>query len=305
VEDEREEAAFAAARHGRPQVEGGGPGTTLDPKEVSQKVSAATRSDDRIAAVELHEQNPENTREALEQLGVKEIVSEFSTPLTSDNVRTKNLIRGAQMVTGRLIKPGETFSLINALSPITEANGYVSSGIVSNGQHVEGVGGGLSQMATTSYNAGYFAGYDDVEHRQHSFWFPRYPAGREATIYVGALDMRFRNDTPYGAVMQSFVSDGKLTVRIWSTKYYEVQTSDSGHQNVVKTSKVRSSDPGCVAYPGGEDGFTISNYRKVLRNGEVVKNETYTWSYKPDNPVECVRRGGGNGGGGNGGGDDD
>ncbi|MBE1874226.1 VanW family protein [Myceligenerans pegani] len=294
------EDAHFVFQDGKPQVVGGGPGTTLKPKEVGEAVNVAARGDDRVAAVELHEQDPENTKEALEDLGVKEIVSEFSTPLTADNVRTQNLIRGAEMVTGELVKPGETFSLIEALSPITEANGYVSSGIVSNGQHVEGVGGGLSQMATTSYNAGYFAGFDDVEHRQHSFWFPRYPAGREATIYVGALDMRFKNDTPYGAVLQSFVSNGQLTVRIWSTKYYEVQTSDSGHQNVVETSTVKSNDPECVDYPGGEDGFTISNYRKVLLNGEVVKDETYTWTYKPDNPVECTRGGGNGGGGGNG-----
>lgn len=282
------EDAHFVFQEGRPQVVGGGPGTTLDPKEVGQAVKEASLGDQRVAAVELREQDPENTKEALQDLGVKEIVSEFSTPITADNVRTRNLIRGAEMVTGDLVKPGETFSLVDALSPITIANGYVASGIVSNGRHVEGVGGGLSQMATTSYNAGYFAGFDDVEHRQHSYWFQRYPAGREATIYVGALDMKFKNDTPYGAVLQSFVSNGRLTVRIWSTKYYEVQTSDSGHQNVVGTSTVRSSHPECVDYPGGEDGFTISNYRKVLRDGDVVKDETYTWTYKPDNPVECV-----------------
>ncbi|WP_307815890.1 VanW family protein [Myceligenerans indicum] len=285
------EDAHFVFQNGTPTVVGGGPGTTLDPKEVGTAVDEAARGDDRVASVGLHEQDPEDTKEALQQLGVKEIVSEFSTPLTADTVRTQNLVRGAEMVTGDLVKPGETFSLIDALSPITLANGYVASGIVSNGRHVEGVGGGLSQMATTSYNAGYFAGFDDVEHRQHSYWFPRYPAGREATIYVGALDMKFKNDTPYGAVLQSFVSNGRLTVRIWSTKYYDVQTSDSGHQNVVEKSTVKSTDSACEPYPGGENGFTISNFRKVLRNGEVVKDETYTWTYKPDNPVECGKGG--------------
>ncbi|GAB4084765.1 VanW family protein [Myceligenerans cantabricum] len=278
--------------NGKPQVEGGGSGTTLQPKEVGQAVNFASRNNDRTASIELHEQDPENTKQALEGLGVKEIVSEFSTPLTADNVRTKNLIRGAEMITGDLVKPGETFSLINALSPITEANGYVASGIVSNGEHVEGVGGGLSQMATTSYNAGYFAGFEDVEHRQHSFWFPRYPAGREATIYVGALDMRFMNDTPYGAVLQSFVSGGNLTVRIWSTKHYEVKTSDSGRQDVVETSPVKNNDSACEPYPGGESGFTISNFRQVFLKGDLVKDETYTWTYKPDNPVQCTKGGG-------------
>ena len=272
---------------GQPVVVGGGPGTTLKPKEVGKAVSTAAVGDERVAEIELHEQDPEDGKEALEQLGVQEVVSEFSTPLTSDTVRTQNLIRGAEIITGDLIKPGETFSLVDALSPITEANGYVASGIVSDGKHVEGVGGGLSQMATTSYNASYFAGFDDVEHRQHSFWFPRYPAGREATIYVGALDVKFKNDTPYGAVMQAYVADGQLTVRIWSTKHYEVKTNDSGQKDVVETSVVKSDDPGCEPYPGGEDGFTITNFRKVYLDGQLVKDESDTWTYKPDNPIEC------------------
>jgi vancomycin resistance protein YoaR len=214
-------------------------------------------------------------------------VSSFSTPLTSEPIRTKNLERGAELLTGALVKPGETFSLIDTLSPITVENGYYAAGIVSNGIHTEGVGGGLSQMGTTTYNAGYFAGYDDVEHRPHSYWFDRYPAGREATIYVGALDVKFKNDTPYGALMQSWVSGGELHVRIWSTEHYEVRTSDSGKRNVVPTTTVHRTGADCEPYPAGNDGFSITNYRKVYLDGDLVKDESYSWTYKPDNGIVC------------------
>ena len=224
---------------------------------------------------------------SLKALGVKEIVSEFSTPLTNEPVRTQNLVRGAQMITGNLIKPGETFSLLEALAPITLENGYFDAGVVENGEHVEAVGGGLSQMATTSFNAGFFAGFDDVEHHAHSYWFPRYPPGREATIYVGAKDMKFTNDTPYGAVMQSFVSGGQLTVRIWSTKYYTVQENTSDKRNIVPKTTIHDSSADCEPYPGGEDGFSVTISRKVLRDGQVVKENSFNHSYNPDNPVVC------------------
>lgn len=272
---------------GRPTVVEGRTGTTLDPAETGKAVRIAATSDDRETSVELVEQDPKETVESLEALGVKEIVSEFSTPLTNEPVRTQNLVRGAQMVTGNLVKPGETFSLLEALAPITLENGYFDAGVVENGEHVEAVGGGLSQMATTSFNAGFFAGFEDIEHHAHSYWFPRYPAGREATIYVGAKDMKFKNDTPYGAVLQAFVSGGELTVRVWSTKYYTVQESTSPKRNIVPKTTIHDSSADCQPYPGGEDGFSVTISRKVLHDGQVVKENSFNHSYNPDNPVVC------------------
>jgi len=272
---------------GKPVVEGGEQGTTLDPDDTASAVGKAALGDERTTQLELTERDPERTKEALEGMGVKEVVSSFSTPLTSDTVRTRNLVRGAELVTGTLVAPGETFSLLDTLSPVTAANGYVSSGVISNGAHTDAIGGGLSQMATTTYNAGYFAGYDDAGHQPHSYWFERYPAGREATIYVGAIDMKFTNDTPYGAVMQSWVSGGEVHVAIWSTPYYEVKTSAGDRSNVVPATTVHNTGASCEAYPGGSDGFTITNYRKVFHDGEQVKDESKTWTYKPDNGVVC------------------
>ncbi|WP_425954749.1 VanW family protein [Xylanimonas sp. McL0601] len=273
---------------GRPVVVGGEPGTTLDGAKVAEAVQAAALGDDRTAALELVQRDPADSKAALEALGVKEVVSSFDTPLTSEPIRTENLRRGAQLLTGHLIKPGDTFSLLDALGPITVENGYKAAGVISNGVHTEGVGGGLSQMATTTYNAGFFAGFENVEHRPHSVWFTRYPAGREATIYVGQLDMRFKNNSPYGAVMQAWVGgDNRLHVQVWSTTYFRVETSASDKRNVVPTTVVHRSGASCAPYPGGEDGFTITNYRKVSHGSDVVIDEKFTWTYKPDNPVVC------------------
>ncbi|WP_225220279.1 VanW family protein [Oerskovia merdavium] len=274
--------------NGAPVIEGGAPGTTIDPAALSAAVATAGTGTERTATVELVESDPAQSVAALEALGVKEKVSEFSTPLTNDAQRTENLRVGASKVNGTLVLPGETFSLTETLSPITKAGGYFSAGIVQDGKHVDGIGGGLSQMATTTYNAGFFAGLDDVEHRQHSYWFSRYPAGREATIFVGSIDMKFKNDTPYGVLMQSWVGGGELHVAIWSTKYYEVQTSEGEKRNVVQPTTVTHSGADCVPQPKGNPGFTITTPRKVLLDGKVVKDEKNTWTYKPDNQVVCA-----------------
>ncbi|MDF2846629.1 MAG: vanomycin resistance protein VanB [Oerskovia sp.] len=284
--DEAADAKFVFV-NGAPVIEGGEPGTTIDPVALSSAVTTAVLGTERTATVELTQSDPAESVAALEALGVKEKISEFSTNLTSDAQRTENLRVGASKVNGTLVKPGETFSLTDTLSPITAAGGYYSAGIVQDGKHVEGIGGGLSQMATTTYNAGFYAGLEDVEHRQHSYWFSRYPAGREATIFVGSIDMKFKNNTPYGVLMQSWIGGGQLHVAIWSTKYWTVEESSSGKQNVVEPTTVTHSGPDCVPQAKGNAGFSITTYRKLLLEGKVVKEESDRWTYKPDNQVVC------------------
>ena len=65
------------------------------------------------------------------------------------------------------------------------------------------LGGGVSQSATTTFNAAFFAGLKDVEHRPHGLYINRYPAGREATVFWPDLDLRFKNDTEYGVLVQA------------------------------------------------------------------------------------------------------
>jgi vancomycin resistance protein YoaR len=270
-----------------PVIVPGTPGTTLDPATLAEAVAAATQEDERVAPVELVESDPAQTTEALEALGVTQVVAEFSTPLTSEQRRTQNITAGANAINGTLVRPDETFSLTEALGPIDAAHGFTQAGAIVNGEHTDAWGGGLSQLSTTTYNAAYEAGMEDVEHKPHSEWFTRYPAGREATLFTGTLDMRWKNNTPYGALVQSWVGDGKTWVRIWSTPYWEV-TSESGPKtNVVQPTTVYSQSATCSPQSPGNPGFRITVTRTVKLNGEVVATEPSSWTYRAQNRVVC------------------
>ena len=277
---------------GRPAVVGGQPGTTLNVTEVGPAIHAAALAEgvDRIANLHLIEEPPELTREYLESLGVNEVVSTFGTTLTANTTRTNNLRRGAELITGVLVLPGEIFSLTDAISPINALNGFGYAGVIVAGNFTEGMGGGLSQLATTAYNAGFFAGFEDIEHRPHSLFISRYPAGREATLVTGSLDMRFRNNTPYGALIQSWVAGNQIHVSIWSTPYFRVETQASARTNSRPAGMVYSSSPNCQPQSPGPAGFTITNFRQVFRlsDGEEVINEANTWTYQPTNGFRCV-----------------
>ncbi len=265
----------------------GVPGTTLDPTAVAEAVAAAATADNRTAHVQLVEADPLSSTEALKALGITEIVSEFSTPLTSEPHRTGNITVGAAAINGTLVRPGETFSLTDAIGRIDAAHGFVEAGAIINGEHSEAWGGGLSQLSTTTYNASFFAGFKEVEHTAHSEWFARYPAGREATIFTGLIDLKWLNDTPYGALVQSWVADGRVHVRIWGTKYWTVATTSSGWSNIVQPTTVYSQSPTCQAQRAGNPGFTITVTRTVSHDGEEHSHQSWTTRYKPQNTVVC------------------
>jgi len=274
---------------GKPSIKGGKAGLTLDRDALADAVlAAATAPGTRTATTELARTEPDSSRAALEALGVSEVVSEFATPLTdSYAAREKNLALAAKKITGNLVLPGEEWSLTESISPITVEAGYTSAGVIDRGRLQEGVGGGLSQMATTTYNAFFFAGVDILEHRPHSFYFSRYPEGRESTMFVGSIDMRVKNDTPYGILVQAWVKDGEVVVRLWSTPHYTVTSSTSPRRDVVRPRTVYSTEKGCIAQPAGSPGFAVTVTRKVSLDGEVVKDESSAWRYTPQNRYVC------------------
>ena len=91
---------------------------------------------------------------------------------------------------------GQVFSLNGTVGERTAERGFAAGYIIDNGQLEVDFGGGVSQLATTTFNAAFFAGLEIVEHHPHSFYISRYPEGREATVAWGVKDLRFRNDSP-------------------------------------------------------------------------------------------------------------
>jgi len=268
-------------------IDRGQPGRVIDAAHVSDRVLEAARSTSRTAGMPfiITEQQPVVPGLNIDDFAQR--ISAFDTPLTYERIRTLNLVHAAEKVSGTILLPGADFDLTEVLSPITKEDGYHVAGVINNGIHTEAMGGGLSQMATTSYNAAYLAGFDIKQHRQHSVWFTRYPAGRESTIYEGQINMVFTNDTPYAAVMNAYVEDNRLHVDIWSTPYYTVSTWASPRTNVRPAGTRVVSGSQCVPSSAGQSGFTITNYRQVFLDDELVKDEQDTWTYRPDDAITC------------------
>jgi vancomycin resistance protein YoaR len=151
-------------------------------------------------------------------------------------------------------------------------------------------------MATTTFNAMFFAGLEDVEHKPHSFYIDRYPVGREATVAWGAVDLRFRNDTPYGVLVHATVkpatpsSQGVVTVSMYSTKYWDITTKTSDRYNYRAPATRTLRTPDC--YPNtGYAGFDVDVWRYFRKPGsdELVRTEKFHTAYTPSDTVVCKK----------------
>lgn len=242
----------------------------------------------RSKAVVYQQVQPKLSTEDADKFGIVQPVGSFTTGGFSGpsgvNIRVI-----ARKVDGAVVRPGETFSLNDFTGPRGTAEGYVESGIINNGRPSTAVGGGISQFATTLYNAAYFAGLEDAGHTEHSYYISRYPAAREATVFDGAIDLKFRNNTPYGIVIDTVADDSSITVRLWSTKTVEVES--------ITGDRTKPTEPKTVTLPKGKDciassgapGFTTSDTRVIrdAKTGKEISRHTRTVKYDPVPVVTC------------------
>lgn len=282
-------------RNGEPVIVGGDDGVRAPTANLASALMTALPKSGvaRVASVDVVTTPTAHGRAALAKIGVIEAVSSFTTSSSYAAYRNQNIGRAASLVNGTLLEPGDTFSLNGIVGERTEANGFTSGFVIQGGRLRTDLGGGVSQLATTLYNASFFAGLQDVEHRAHVY-INRYPLGREATVYWESIDLRFRNNTPYGVYVQAEVAKGSpghngvVSVTLWGTKYWSVTTTTSDRHGY--RAPLRIHDPGTGCEPqAGTAGFDVDSTRTVSRNGKLVRSETYTTSYSAEDSVACTR----------------
>ncbi|MEJ5866531.1 VanW family protein [Pseudokineococcus sp. 5B2Z-1] len=279
---------------GRPVVVPAVVGRSVDAEVLAPaalEALAVAPGPERVAVVDAQEVQPERTTADVEALGVTEVISEFSTPLRGSNAgRLQNVGTAARTVSGTLLAPGEVFDLNEVLGRRTAAAGYAEATIISGGRYVESYGGGVSQISTTLYNGAFFAGLELLEHRPHSFYISRYPEGREATLDFATIDMRFRNDTSTGVLIEMSASSspsGDVTVRFWGTDVSDVSTSTSGRRDITQPTSRELDTDDCIPSTASE-GFTVTVTRTVRRGGAVVHDDRDVVRYDPVPGITCA-----------------
>ncbi|MER5208041.1 VanW family protein [Streptomyces sp. NPDC002825] len=283
--------AALGVRDGKVVVESAGrPGHEVTAKALGDAVRPLlTKSGDaaRTAPVATRVTEPELSSGSLARLGITEQMSTFTVNFPTAPYRTTNIGRAAELINGSLVQPGEVWSFNRTVGERTPDNGFVDGTMILDGSYRSAPGGGVSAMATTVYNAMFFAGVQPVEHGAHSFYIERYPAGREATVAWGSLDLKFRNDTGKPIYIKASATDHSVTVSFLGTKKYDSVEAVAGPRtNITQPIKREGTGEACVPQPPLE-GFDISVDRVFKNGGTEVKRETYKTHYTPRDEVTC------------------
>jgi vancomycin resistance protein YoaR len=264
--DEGEDPTFAIV-DGEVDVEYGTPPTRCCAPGVADLVFEAISSGrDRTLALPLVEVEDARTQAA--KLGISEMVSEFTTFHNCCENRVENIHRIADIIRGVVIHPGETFSINDFVGERTTEKGFVPAGTIQFGRFEDAVGGGISQFATTMFNAAFFAGLQFEEYQSHSLYIDRYPYGREATLSYPHPDLVVTNDTPYGVLLWPTYTGSSITVQMWSTPYWDVEQT------------------GQNSYPAGQC-TQVETFRSRTNPDGVTENDAVLALYRPGEGLDC------------------
>jgi vancomycin resistance protein YoaR len=280
------DATFSVSS-GQPVLVPSRDGRTVPPDELAQAlVDVLDESAPRRTSVSLTVTAPRVTTETARALGVTELIGTFTTRHPCCAPRVTNIHTIADIVDGYVVLPGETFSLNGVVGKRDTARGFVQAPQILRGQFVKDVGGGVSQFATTIFNAVFFSGLKDVQHTPHSYYISRYPPGRESTVSFPQPDFRFMNDAPTGVLIKTSYTERSITVTFWGTKRYEIESVTGPRTRVRPFGKEYVDRPDCTAAKGAE-GFDIVVTRIFKVGGQVVKREPFKTRYLPEPNFIC------------------
>lgn len=250
-------------------------GQTIQTERLLSDIESGIFEGRREFEIPLTVDRPEMTTEQAEAMKPTEILGEYSTNyLTYDDTpgRITNLQIGSGAVDGQLIAPGEVFSF-NALASQYE---YESGSVIVNGQVDEADGGGLCQVSSTLYMAANYAGLDVLERHPHFAELAYIQPGFDATVWFGALDMRFQNNT-----------DGYILIKeTVDTQSGEVYSAIYGVPQDVEV-EMTSEKVDEYSNPEGQPTTEWITYQTVTRDGRVeydgvLHEDTYDYLQPAD-----------------------
>lgn len=228
-------------------------------------------------------------------LGIRELIGKGESSYThSIPNRVHNVSLAANRVAGTLVAPGEVFSFNEAVGEVSAATGYKSAYVISGGRTILGDGGGVCQVSTTLFRAALNAGLPITERKAHAYRVSYYEEdslpGIDATVYAPTVDLKFKNDTPAHILIQPIIDEAKRHLT------FEIYGTSDGREVQMTQPKIWGQSPPPPAIYQDDPTLPLGTVRqidwaasgartsfdyKVVRNGEVIFEKTFTSVFRP------------------------
>jgi vancomycin resistance protein YoaR len=217
-----------------------------------------------------------------------------STYLNSIDSRVHNLALAAEKLNGTLIAPGEEFSFLQTVGPISYSTGFQTAYVISEGRTVLGEGGGVCQTSTTLFRAALNSGLPITSRYPHAYRVGYYEqdakVGFDASVFYPSLDFKFKNDTGHYVLIQTEVDrknyamsfylfgtkDGRK-VEITEPKLYGYIPTPA--PEYVEDKNLRPGEIKQIDFPAS--GITSEFERSVTKDGAQLYKDVYKSTYSP------------------------
>ncbi len=179
---------------------------------------------------------PDVTAASLES--VTSVLGTFNTYCANSGNRWNNVARGAELINGTFLMPGEELSVYEIVAPFTEENGYYNAGSYLDGEVVDSMGGGICQVSTTLYNAALYAELEIAERYAHSMLVSYVDPAMDAAIAGTYKDLKIVNNTESPIYIYGELSGTTLTFTIFGEEtrdenrtldFESVETANNGY----------------------------------------------------------------------------
>lgn len=280
-------------------------GITIDTDATVENIKKALAEQEnedivKVAAIVTLEE-PTVTKELASRC--KDKIGAFSTEYNPGNVsRSKNVANAARLINGSVIYPGQTFSVHDAISPMTEKNGYYAAPSYSNGQVVDSIGGGVCQVSTTLYNAVLRAELEVIERSPHSMLVSYVRPSMDAAIAGDYKDFKFRNNTDVPIYIEGAADSGIIYFRIYGeetrsedrTVTFESETLEIIQPGADKVTYDETKPASYVSVTQeAHQGCKAVLWKIVTQNGKTKKTQVNSSTYQAE--PRYVTKGGSSG----------
>ncbi|MEZ4233687.1 MAG: VanW family protein, partial [Polyangiaceae bacterium] len=264
------------------------PGRTLNiPRTVSSITAGQEFDEYEVLGLEVRSTPPQVTLDMLADIDVSKVLGEFQTKFAGTGEgRSLNIERGAELLNGVVIAPGQTLSFNDRVGDRTLARGFTWAPVILDDELTPGVGGGTCQVASTLHAAAVYGALDVVDRRSHSRPSGYAPMGLDATVIYGEVDLKVRNpyDTPI--IVHAFIpSPGYLKVELLGrdapkVEYkYGVSRAYDFYRRI--TTKPWLKPGKRVKRQRGHKGYDVVSWVKITTPEGTHEERSYNSSYRP------------------------
>lgn len=229
---------------------------------------------------------PAALQAAWQAIGSDRLVAAFRITLPNPLWdEAQNVAVAARYLSGAVLQPGETLSVVDRIGPMTRSRGYGDGPGYTGGRLVAVVAGGVCKIGTAVYNVAVHGGLTVLERHPHSMIVPYVPPGRDAAIASGHKDVRVRNDYDRPLLFWADLAETTLFVALYGD--VEPPVVEWIHEELERQAPPLERRANPDLPPGeerlvfaGYDGLTVRTSIVVQRPGQppetkVMSTDTY------------------------------